>query len=257
MIGFSLEMVRKFFVGGNWKSNGTVESVDKLVAGLNGSDFSIDDVEAVVSPTFIHLGNVKQNLDKRFEVAAQNCNDKSYGAYTGEISPEALKDFGINWVILGHSERRQLYSESNELVASKIKTCLEHGLKVIACIGETLEERQKDETMNVIVAQLQPIVAAVSDWDSVVIAYEPIWAIGTGVTASPEQAQEVHKEIRQWFAKRVSETVAEDLRIIYGGSVKPNNCAALGSKPDVDGFLVGGASLSHADFAAILNALDE
>lgn len=167
------------------------------------------------------------------------------GAWTGEITVDLIKDFGLNWVILGHSERRAYCGETPEMVGAKTKLALEAGLKVIACIGEQLSDREAGKTMDVCIAQLKPIMDAVPEGKlgDVVIAYEPVWAIGTGVTATPEQAQETHKQIREWIGKTYGDAAANGMRIQYGGSVNAKNCNALIANPDIDGFLVGGASL--------------
>eukprot|EP00475_Leptophrys_vorax_P020672 TRINITY_DN2834_c0_g1_i1.p1 TRINITY_DN2834_c0_g1~~TRINITY_DN2834_c0_g1_i1.p1 ORF type:complete len:257 (-),score=80.34 TRINITY_DN2834_c0_g1_i1:112-882(-) len=252
-------MSRKPFIGGNWKSNGTKKSVAALVDGLNGVAYPKDHVEVVVSPTFIHLDFVASNIANGIQVAAQNSSLTGYGAFTGEISAEAIADFGLKWVILGHSERRTLYGESDVVVADKVVAALKSKLSVIACIGEKLEERKGEETFNVCFRQLAAIADKVSadDWGKIVVAYEPVWAIGTGLTATPAQAQEVHLAIRNWFKEKYGEAVSNSLRIIYGGSVKADNAAELFREPDVDGFLVGGASLKVADFSAIMNAAKE
>ncbi|KAL0401350.1 UNVERIFIED_CONTAM: Triosephosphate isomerase, cytosolic [Sesamum latifolium] len=227
-------MGRKFFVGGNWKCNGTSEEVKKIVSTLNAAEVpSQDVVEVVVSPPFVFLPLVKSTLRSDFHVAAQNCWVKKGGAYTGEVSAEMLVNLDIPWVILGHSERRALLGESNEFVGDKVAYALAQGLKVIACIGETLEQREAGSTVDVVAAQTKAIAAKISDWTNVVLAYEPVWAIGTGKVATPAQAQEVHLELRKWL----------ETMIIYGGSVNGGNCKELAGQPDVDGFLVGGASL--------------
>ncbi|KAJ3693679.1 hypothetical protein LUZ60_009159 [Juncus effusus] len=247
-------MGRKFFVGGNWKCNGTSEEVKKIVSLLNAGQVpSSDVVEVVVSPPYVFLPTVKNELRPDFQVAAQNCWVKKGGAFTGEISAEMLVNLEVPWVILGHSERRALLGESNEFVGEKVAYALSKGLKVIACVGETLEERESGSTMDVVAAQTKAIADKVSDWTNVVIAYEPVWAIGTGKVASPAQAQEVHAALRNWLQTNVSAEVAESTRIIYGGSVNGGNCKELGGQPDVDGFLVGGASLK-AEFIDIINA---
>lgn len=247
----------KFFVGGNWKSNGTKSSVTKLVEELNAGSVP-SNTEVVCAPTFIHLPYVQENLDtSKFEVSAQNCWIEGPGAYTGEISAEALGDMDIKWVILGHSERRALNGETNEFVADKCKKALDTGLNVIACIGETLEQRESGKMFDVLDAQMSAIVAKVEDWTKVVIAYEPVWAIGTGVVATPEQAQEVHAYLRKWFAEKVSADVSKSMRVIYGGSVNAKNCVELATQEDVDGFLVGGASLIGPDFITIANAFEK
>ncbi|KAH7281807.1 hypothetical protein KP509_36G063900 [Ceratopteris richardii] len=237
-------MARKFFVGGNWKCNGTVAEVNKIVNVLNDADVpSADVVEVVVSPPFVFLPQVKATLRSDFAVSAQNSWVKKGGAYTGEVSAEMLVNLEIPWVILGHSERRSLLKESNEFVSDKVAYALSQGLKVIACIGESLAQREAGETMTVVSEQTRAIADKITDWTNVVLAYEPVWAIGTGKVATPAQAQEVHASLRTWLASNVSSGVAESVRIIYGGSVNGANCRELAAQPDVDGFLVGGASL--------------
>ncbi|XP_068668320.1 triosephosphate isomerase, cytosolic-like [Aristolochia californica] len=237
-------MVRTFFVGGNWKCNGTTEDVKKIVTTLNEAQVpSKDVVEVLVSPPFVFLTLVKSLLRSDFHVAAQNCWVRKGGAFTGEVSAEMLVNLGIPWVIIGHSERRSLLNESNEFVGDKIVYALSQGLKVIACVGETLEQRESGRTMEVVAAQTKAIADRVKDWTNVVIAYEPVWAIGTGKVATPAQAQEVHYELRKWLHENVSPDVAATTRIIYGGSVNGANSEELAGQLDVDGFLVGGASL--------------
>ncbi|KAI5670676.1 hypothetical protein M9H77_11040 [Catharanthus roseus] len=237
-------MGRTFFVGGNWKCNGTIDEVKKIVSTLNSAEIpSKDVVEVVVSPPFVFLPLVKNELKPDYHVAAQNCWVKKGGAFTGEVSAEMLVNLGIPWVIIGHSERRLILGETNEFVGDKVAYALSQGLKVIACVGETLEQRESGSTMAVVAAQTKAIADKVSDWKNVVIAYEPVWAIGTGKVATPDQAQEVHFELRKWLQSNVSADVAASTRIIYGGSVNGGNCKELAAKPDVDGFLVGGASL--------------
>ncbi|KAJ9172344.1 hypothetical protein P3X46_015592 [Hevea brasiliensis] len=237
-------MARKFFVGGNWKCNGTTEEVKKIVTTLNEAEVpSHDVVEVVVSPPFVFIPPVKDLLRPDFQVAAQNCWVRKGGAFTGEVSAEMLVNLSVPWVILGHSERRSLLNESNEFVGDKVAYALSQGLKVIACIGETLEQRESGSTMAVVAAQTKAIAEKVTNWTNVVLAYEPVWAIGTGKVATPAQAQEVHLELRKWLHDNVCAEVAASTRIIYGGSVNGANCKELAAKPDVDGFLVGGASL--------------
>jgi len=249
-------MARKFFVGGNWKCNGTTEDVKKIVNTLNeGQVPSPDVVDVVVSPPFVFLSLVKSSLRPEFQVAAQNCWVKKGGAFTGEVSGEMLANLGIPWVILGHSERRALLNESNEFVGDKVAYALSQGLKVIACVGETLEQREAGSTMDVVAAQTKAIADKVSNWADVVIAYEPVWAIGTGKVASPAQAQEVHCELRKWLQTNISAEVASTTRIIYGGSVTGASCKELGGQTDVDGFLVGGASLKP-EFIDIIKAAE-
>ncbi|KAK6926979.1 Triosephosphate isomerase, partial [Dillenia turbinata] len=242
--GENTTMTRKFFVGGNWKCNGTIEDVKKIVTLLNEAEVPSEDiVDVVISPPFLFLPLVKSLLRSDFQVAAQNCWVRKGGACTGEISAEMLINVGVEWVILGHSERRRLLGESNEFVADKVAYALSRGLKVIACVGETLEQRESGSTLAVVAKQTEAIADKVSNWHSVVLAYEPVWAIGTGKVATPEQAQEVHSELRKWLQDNVGSQVASSTRIIYGGSVNGANCRELAAQPDVDGFLVGGASL--------------
>jgi len=240
------------FIGGNWKSNGTVGSVQALVEGLNKGR-APDGVDIVVAPVFIHLSLVQSLLKAPYRVAAQNCSATGCGAFTGEVSASQLKDLGLQWVILGHSERRQLFNDEN-VIAKKIQQAQKEGLNAIICLGESLQERKEGKTLDIVYSQLKVISDAVQDWSKAVIAYEPVWAIGTGLTATPDQAEEVHSAIRAWLSKHVNAGVATATRIIYGGSVKSDNAAALIVKPNIDGFLVGGASLIAQDFLAIINA---
>ncbi|KAF3433703.1 hypothetical protein FNV43_RR24806 [Rhamnella rubrinervis] len=249
-------MGRKFFVGGNWKCNGTTEEVKKIVSTLNDAQVpSQDVVEVVVSPPFVFLPLVKNSLRPDFHVAAQNAWVKKGGAFTGEVSVEMLVNLDIPWVILGHSERRLILGESNEFVGDKVAYALAQGLKVIACVGETLEQRESGSTMDVVAAQTKAIAERISNWSDVVLAYEPVWAIGTGKVATPAQAQEVHLELRKWLQANVNAEVAATTRIIYGGSVNGANCKELAAQPDVDGFLVGGASLKP-EFIDIIKAAE-
>ncbi|PCH37029.1 triose phosphate isomerase [Wolfiporia cocos MD-104 SS10] len=247
-------MARKFFIGGNFKMNpATREQKRSLVKTLN--EATIDSsVEVVIAPPAIYLLSLKDILRKEIQVAAQNSYFKPSGAFTGEISPAQLADAGIPYVILGHSERRTLFHETSELVAQKTRAALDAGLSVILCVGETLQEREAGQTAQVVQAQLAPVVAALAeaDWSKIVIAYEPVWAIGTGKVATSAQAQEAHADIRVYLAKAVSSAVAENTRVIYGGSVTAANCKELGAQKDVDGFLVGGASLKP-EFVDIIN----
>ncbi|KAG6413454.1 hypothetical protein SASPL_126165 [Salvia splendens] len=274
----------KFFVGGNWKchlvscflispcilkqytQNGTKESISKLVSDLNIATLE-SDVDVVVSPPFVYIDQVKNSLTDRIDVAAQNCWIGKGGAFTGEISVEQLKDIGCKWVVLGHSERRHVIGEDDQFIGKKAAYALSQGVGVIACIGELLEEREAGKTFDVCFQQLKAYAGndyqlsilwcadAVSSWDNIVIAYEPVWAIGTGKVASPEQAQEVHAAVRDWLSKNVSADVASKTRIIYGGSVNGANSAELAKKEDIDGFLVGGASLKGPEFATIINSV--
>jgi|TARA_B110000977_G_scaffold180870_1_gene241020 triosephosphate isomerase len=261
----------RFIVGGNWKCNGTKASVEALVKGLNAGDIA-DKVDVVVAPPFLYIDQAMGALHPKFKVAAQNAwveytlddpthhYDSESGAFTGEVSAEMLEDLQIPWVILGHSERRSLLNEDNKMVGKKVAHARFHGLSVIVCVGETLEERESEKTLEVIFAQLQAVADEIDDrehssWGSqVVIAYEPIWAIGTGKVATPDQVQDVHAAIREWLKLNVSEEVSKATRIQYGGSVNETNCAELARFSDVDGFLVGGASLDPEKFVQICNS---
>jgi triosephosphate isomerase len=248
-------MGRQFFVGGNFKMNGSVESIKKIIGYLN--DAKLDKaVEVVIAPPALYLLLAREHLRPGLEVAAQNVFDKPEGAFTGEISVNQLKDSGITWTLLGHSERRVILQEDDAFVASKCKTALDGGIGVILCCGESLEQREREETIAVVTAQLGAVAKTLggsAGWKNIVIAYEPIWAIGTGKVASSAQAQEVHAAIRSWLAKEVSAAAAEETRIIYGGSVSDKNCKELATQTDIDGFLVGGASLKPA-FVDIINS---
>jgi triosephosphate isomerase len=244
----------KFFVGGNWKCNGTTESIKKLVEDLNNAKLE-DDVDVVVSPPYLYISQVIGSLTDRIEVAAQNSWTGKGGAYTGEISAEQLVDAGVKWVIQGHSERRHVIGETNAMIGQKSAYALSKGLGVIACVGEKLEDREANKTTDVVFEQMQAFADAISDWSNVVVAYEPVWAIGTGKVASPQQAQEVHAAIRQWLKEKISPEVSSKTRIIYGGSVNGANSAELATQEDIDGFLVGGAALKGPEFATICNAV--
>lgn len=243
---------RKFFVGGNWKMNGSKASIDGIVQFLNDGGNNAN-TEVVVAPPAIYMDYVRQKLNANIGVAAQNCYKADKGAFTGDISPSMIKDVGCKWVILGHSERRHVFGESDQLIGEKTAFALSQGLNLIPCIGEKLDEREAGKTAEVVFRQMKAIADNVSDWSRVVLAYEPVWAIGTGKTATPEQAQEVHAQLREWLAKNVSADVAKSVRILYGGSVGAANCQELAKKPDIDGFLVGGAALKP-DFIQIINA---
>lgn len=249
---------RKAFIGGNWKSNNTLAQTKDLVTKVvNHLEFDTAHVEVCIAPVFVHIPWVAENADKKVIVAAQNTSLNGFGAFTGEITAEHVKDFGINWTIIGHSERRQLFGETDETTAKKTRRALDAGLSVIFCFGEVLAEREAGKTLEVVTRQLNALKGQTKpeDWSKIVLAYEPVWAIGTGKNATPDQAQEVHSVVRGWITKEVSAEVAGLLRIIYGGSVKDTNADVLIQQPDVDGFLVGGASL-NADFAKIVTSVN-
>ncbi|KAJ3214650.1 hypothetical protein HDU67_001410 [Dinochytrium kinnereticum] len=245
-------MPRKFLVGGNWKMNGGRALVDTLVNGLNGAKWS-ENVEVVIAPPAPYLDMVRTKLRKDVGVSSQNVYSEKKGAFTGEISVDFLKDLNIEWTLIGHSERREIFNEDDELLGKKTALAIASGIKVIFCVGEKLEHREANITNDVIFKQLKALAAAIpaAAWSSIVIAYEPVWAIGTGKVASPQQAQEVHVDIRKWIADNVSPDVAEATRILYGGSVNAKNSGELQREPDVDGFLVGGACLT-LDFLTII-----
>lgn len=251
---------RKYLIGGNWKCNGTIESVNALVKILNEAGPIPANVEVVVGVPAIHIGLVLSTLRDDIEVAAQNCGaNAKCGAYTGEVCATQLVDMGVTWVILGHSERREgfeMAGEDSELVAKKTKVAVDAGLKVQFCIGEKKEEREAGITMDVCSKQMEPLAKILSteDWAKISIAYEPVWAIGTGLTATPEMAQETHAAVRAWIADNVSKEVSEKVQIQYGGSMKGANAKDLLAQPDIDGGLIGGASLK-ADFFNVINGV--
>ncbi|KAL8804056.1 MAG: hypothetical protein Q9223_005924 [Gallowayella weberi] len=245
-------MARQFFVGGNFKMNGTAKSIQDIISNLN--DAKLDSgTEVVIAPPALYLLLACENLRKGIEVAAQNVFDKPNGAFTGEISAEQLKDSGVTWTLTGHSERRVIMAEGDDFIARKTKAALDGGLGVILCVGETLEQREGNKTIEIVTNQLKAVAEQTKDWSRVVVAYEPVWAIGTGKVASNEQAQEVHAEIRKWLSSTISKEASDSTRIIYGGSVNEKNCRDLAQQADIDGFLVGGASLKPA-FVDIINA---
>lgn len=244
-------------IGGNFKCNGTCDFIEKHAAVLKA--IPDNGVEVFVAPTALQLIRLRQLLEgSHIHVAAQNCYFEAPGAWTGEIAAELLLDAGIKSVIIGHSERRRKMGESDADSARKAAKALKLGMQVIFCVGETLEEREAGRVDEVIQAQLEALAALLepAQWKNVVIAYEPVWSIGTGKVASPAQAQEVHASIRAYLTKRVSKEVAEEIRIQYGGSANAKNCGELARCPDIDGFLVGGASLKP-EFADIVRQLGE
>jgi triosephosphate isomerase len=245
--------MRSYLVAGNWKMNGSTDATARLLDGILAGMNDLSSVEMLVCPAFPYLaGAARIAKGSALALGAQNLSEHESGAFTGEVSGTMLRDVGCKYVLVGHSERRALLGESSVTVAAKFQAALKSGLLPILCVGETLQEREADETANVIDEQLNAVfeVAGMDVFGAAVIAYEPVWAIGTGVTATPEQAQEVHAHIRQALASRSAEAAART-RILYGGSVKGDNAAGLFSKPDLDGGLIGGAALKSADFLAI------
>ena len=251
--------MRKFLVAGNWKMNGDTARNRELVAGIVDGSAPSEAVEVLVCPPFPYLASVAEQAgDSHVMVGAQNVSEHESGAYTGETSPAMLKDVGCQYAIVGHSERRTLYGETDDQVAAKFRAALDAGLTPILCIGETLEERDAMQTESVNSRQLAAVVAAtgIEAFSRAVIAYEPVWAIGTGEVATPEQAQDVHMHIRGMLSAENAE-VAAGVQILYGGSMKGENAPGLLSMPDIDGGLIGGASLKSADFLAIVEAAAE
>ena len=247
--------MRQKMVAGNWKMNGTSNSVRELVSGIKAG-LDGPDAEVVVCPPFVYLPVVATEIaGTALKLAAQNMCDKDVGAFTGEVSGPMLKDIGCEYVILAHSERRAMYGETDEVAARKYGAALKNNLKPIFCVGETLGEREQDITEDVIARQVDAIIDAegVASLANAVLAYEPVWAIGTGKTATPDQAQQVHAFIRQRIAN-LDAGIAESVRILYGGSMNPGNAADLIAQDDIDGGLIGGASLKADDFLAIINA---
>ncbi len=241
-------------VAGNWKLNGSKESVRLLASEIKAQ--SVDGVETVVCPVAVHIADVASVVEgSAVRLGAQNAAAHEQGAYTGEVSCSMLAEFGCSHVIVGHSERRSLFGDTDQSCAERHAAVLSAGLTPIFCVGESLEQREAGTTLQVVEAQLNAVFNHVGDtaFDSAVIAYEPVWAIGTGKTASPEQAQDVHAAIRALLARH-SAAGAEKVRILYGGSVNPGNADELFAKPDIDGGLIGGAALKSADFLAICEA---
>ncbi len=248
--------MRQKLVAGNWKMNGSKASIKELLDGIKKSIGDVASAEVAVCPPFVYLADVETQLTGTPVVwGAQNLSTEEKGAFTGEVAASMINDFNCKYVIVGHSERRTLFGEDDAVVAKKYSVARAAGLKPILCIGETLEEREKGVTNDVVARQIEAVidvegVAALADG---VIAYEPVWAIGTGKTASPEQAQEVHQFIRQRIAEKDA-GVAEKVQILYGGSMNAGNAAELMSQPDIDGGLIGGASLKAEDFLTICRA---
>ena len=254
--------MRKTIIAGNWKMYKTIVEAIELANGLKREFFKLDfaAVDVVLCPAFTALSEVAEVLaETGIGLGAQDVYWQDEGAFTGEVSPVMLKDAGAQFVIIGHSERRQFFSESNETVNNKIKAALKAGLTPIVCVGENLQEREAGKTFKVIEDHINNGLVGISGSDmlNLVVAYEPVWAIGTGKTATPEQAQEVHKFIRDLLKKNYGSEVADSVRIQYGGSVKPENITELMSKPDVDGALVGGASLKVDSFSTIVAKASE
>jgi triosephosphate isomerase (TIM) len=248
---------RRKLIAANWKMNLTIGQGNSLVEEIL-SRGSHDHCDLAFAPPFTHLTEIKKVIGKQNGVflSAQNCHQEEKGAFTGEVSPVMLKDIGVDMAIIGHSERRSIYGESNELINQKIKAAISHGLKVIFCFGEKLEERDAGNHFDTVKSQLTEGLIGLDEnaIKEVTFAYEPVWAIGTGRTATPQQAREMHQMVREQIASTYSNDLAQSARILYGGSVKPNNASDLLNSSEIDGALVGGASLKANDFLAIVNA---
>ena len=247
--------MRKTFIAGNWKMNLSKQEAVELATTLATAVADSDTVDVAVCPSFGFLDTVKTALGtSAVKLGAQNLNANDAGAFTGEISGTMLSDLGCDLVIVGHSERRELFGECDQVVNTKLKAGLKHGLHVILCVGETLEEREAGETNNIVGTEVLGSLADITSAEmaNITIAYEPIWAIGTGKVATPEQAEQVHAHIRSILTERFGDEVAQATRIQYGGSVKPVNAQELLSQPNIDGALVGGASLDAESFMGII-----
>jgi len=246
--------MRKKIVAGNWKMNTTVAEGVQLAKEVAAASAEVKDCSLVIVPPFTHLYAVAQAIKgSSVALGAQNCADKVSGAYTGEVSVDMIESVGCTYCILGHSERRQYYGETDEKLCAKIKLVLDKGIKPILCVGENLEEREAGRHFDVVKAQIENVLYTLTaeQMADVVVAYEPVWAIGTGKTASSEQAQEIHACIRECIAAKFGAALAEEITILYGGSCKPSNAKELFAQKDIDGGLIGGASLKAADFQAI------
>ena len=252
--------MRKKIVAGNWKMNlDKNESIALTIAISEGIEkLSTKDTRIIIAPTVINLDVVAHtDRDSRIEVAAQNMHQAERGAYTGEIAANMIQSVGVNTVILGHSERRTYFNETDASLSEKVNTALKHKMNIIFCFGEVLEDRKNNYHFKVVEMQLKNALFHLknADWDNIILAYEPVWAIGTGETASPEQAQEMHAFVRGLIVDNYTAKVAEEVSILYGGSVKPANAKDIFSQKDVDGGLIGGAALKADDFVALIKAI--
>ena len=248
--------MRKKIVIGNWKMNNDSFETKTLLNKLKKYDFN-NDVTIMVSPSFTNLQNSVIYLnDSKIEVIAQNVNESEKGAFTGEVSSSMLKSIGVSRSIIGHSERRLYYNETDNILKKKIYNALKNELKIIFCFGEKISDRKNNQQFELVNNQLSKTLLGLnkSDWENVILAYEPVWAIGTGENATPKQAQEMHFHVRSWVKINYGSKISNTVPILYGGSVKPNNASEIFSQPDVDGGLIGGASLNHNDFIEIINS---
>ena len=252
--------MRKKIVAGNWKMHNNKKETKKLIKGIKKAikKLPLKNTKVIVAPTFVNLDRaVKHAKKSKIEVVAQNMHQAKSGAYTGEVSADMLKSIGVKTVILGHSERRTYFGETDAILKEKVDAAIANKMKTIFCFGELLEDRKSGKHETVVENQLKNALFHLDskDWKKIVLAYEPVWAIGTGETASPEQAQEMHAFIRKIVAEKYGDDVADNVSILYGGSVKPANAKEIFSKPDVDGGLIGGAALNAEDFTAIIKAI--
>jgi len=248
--------MRKQIIAGNWKMNNDLAQTMALITDLKKQK-QTSNAEVMIAPAFTNLNNAFEALgNDNIEVVAQNMHFAQNGAYTGEISAQMLRSVGVQTVILGHSERRAYFGETDELLTQKTNAALENEMRVIFCFGEELGDRKSGDHFNIVESQIKNALFHLSEsaWSKIVLAYEPVWAIGTGETASPNQAQEMHAFIRNAIQKKYNENVSQNVSILYGGSVKPSNAKEIFSNPDVDGGLIGGAALNADDFFAIVNA---
>lgn len=248
-----INKMRTNIVAGNWKMNTTVEEGIKLVSEIVEKSKDLSNVKLIVAPPFTHIFSIGEKIKGTGTgLSSQNCASEAQGAYTGEVSAEMLAGINVEYAIIGHSERREYYKESGEILLKKIKLALANGISPIFCVGENLNEREENRHFEVVKKQIEEVVFNIddSDFEKIIIAYEPVWAIGTGKTATAEQAQEIHSYIRKVLSEKFG-TRAENTSILYGGSCKPSNAKEIFSKPDVDGGLIGGASLNANDFIAI------
>ena len=248
--------MRKKIVAGNWKMNNnlseTIKLIDDLKIHINGNN-----VKVMIAPAFTFLQTAVKQIDGYdIEVISQNVNNNDSGAYTGEVSTKMLKSIGVNTTLIGHSERRAYYNDDDELLLNKLKHSIECGMNVIFCFGEELSDRKSQNHFNVVKNQLDNTVMKVdkNSWKKIILAYEPVWAIGTGETASAEQAQEMHEYVRKCISESFGKEISNNVSILYGGSVKPNNASEIFSKKDVDGGLIGGAALNASDFSKIVES---